>query len=301
MEYAILPFFVVALLIAGALTMLALLLHLKYRQRFLLYVFLWALTSVVLAAAEIIVIYSSVTAAGFKGSARVAYYAIQYSASLPYMYVLPAASHVALARPMRSGVRIAHKTVLGLYGAVAGVLLIIHRSGIYTPLYEVMVAGAHLYGIVFLTSHYRDIEVAESRAVVRTILVFNMVFVPLILVNYILTSVGVIPAGIGRLPLARFVGLAALSLAGIYYAARYFFVSPERVERLLSVSNVRRFHLSEREREVLQLLLRGHGSRPISDRLFISQKTAKNHIYRIYQKTGVRSRIELFRKLGKTA
>ena len=297
MEQVILPFFVIALLIAAGQTMLALLLHLKYRQRFLLYAFLWGLTSVMLAGAEIIAIYSIVTAGGASSPAQVAYYAVQYCASLPYMYVLPVAAHSALARPMRQGVRIGHVTALGVYGAVAGVLLLLHLSGIYTSLYEAMMAGAHLYGIIFLTVHYRDIEVPESRAVVRTILAFNLVFVPLILVNHILTSTGVVPPRIGRLPLLRFVGLASLSLAAIYYTARYFFVSPERVERLLSVSNLQRFHLSEREREILQFLLHGHSSRSISDRLFISQKTAKNHIYRIYRKVGVQSRIELFRSL----
>jgi DNA-binding CsgD family transcriptional regulator len=48
--------------------------------------------------------------------------------------------------------------------------------------------------------------------------------------------------------------------------------------------------LSEREVEVLRLIARGASSREVSDRLFISPKTAEHHIAHIYTKIGVSSR-----------
>jgi DNA-binding CsgD family transcriptional regulator len=55
----------------------------------------------------------------------------------------------------------------------------------------------------------------------------------------------------------------------------------------------RKFKISKREREVIDLICEGKTNKEIEDRLFISIQTVKDHIYRIYQKTGVRNRVEL--------
>lgn len=56
------------------------------------------------------------------------------------------------------------------------------------------------------------------------------------------------------------------------------------------VSDVR--HLTEREREVLRLLARGHSNKGIGERLFISETTAKFHVGNILRKLGVSRRAE---------
>jgi DNA-binding CsgD family transcriptional regulator len=52
--------------------------------------------------------------------------------------------------------------------------------------------------------------------------------------------------------------------------------------------------LTEREREVVQLLLRGNSAKAIARALQISPETARNHLKRIYPKLGVASQAELF-------
>jgi HD-GYP domain-containing protein (c-di-GMP phosphodiesterase class II) len=49
-------------------------------------------------------------------------------------------------------------------------------------------------------------------------------------------------------------------------------------------------NLTKRESEVLALLARGLATKEIAARLFISPKTADNHIQKVYEKTGARSR-----------
>lgn len=50
--------------------------------------------------------------------------------------------------------------------------------------------------------------------------------------------------------------------------------------------------LTEREREVMNQLIQGHRNPDIASALFISEKTVKNHINRIYAKLGVTTRAE---------
>lgn len=52
--------------------------------------------------------------------------------------------------------------------------------------------------------------------------------------------------------------------------------------------------VSKKERAVLVQLLEGKSNREISHELGISEKTVKNHLWKIYRKLGVKSRTQLF-------
>jgi DNA-binding NarL/FixJ family response regulator len=76
-------------------------------------------------------------------------------------------------------------------------------------------------------------------------------------------------------------------------------VAPELMGKLLrSLRGTRReparprVPLTEREREVLELMVEGWDNAQIAARLFISQNTVKNHVAAILAKLGVRNRIQ---------
>lgn len=54
--------------------------------------------------------------------------------------------------------------------------------------------------------------------------------------------------------------------------------------------------MTAREREILGELLAGKTNREISRSLGIAEKTVKNHLWKIYRKWGVKSRIQLYNK-----
>ena len=54
-----------------------------------------------------------------------------------------------------------------------------------------------------------------------------------------------------------------------------------------------KFDISQREKEIIHLLLKGKSNKEIEDALFIAMGTVKNHIYNIYQKIGVKNRAQL--------
>ncbi len=51
--------------------------------------------------------------------------------------------------------------------------------------------------------------------------------------------------------------------------------------------------LSEREREIIEYLIKGSSNKQIAAELFISLSTVKTHVYRIYKKLGIKNRVEL--------
>jgi DNA-binding CsgD family transcriptional regulator len=56
---------------------------------------------------------------------------------------------------------------------------------------------------------------------------------------------------------------------------------------------VEKHDISKRESEVVRLICQGYSNQQISDALFISLQTVKDHTHRIFVKTGVRNRVQL--------
>lgn len=69
-------------------------------------------------------------------------------------------------------------------------------------------------------------------------------------------------------------------------------VSEETVESVHDAITLR-YRLSPREREVMELLVRGYSTERIGKDLHISYHTVKTHVYHIYQKVGVHAQQEL--------
>lgn len=65
-------------------------------------------------------------------------------------------------------------------------------------------------------------------------------------------------------------------------------VQPEALEHL---------PLSRREREVAEGILKGYNRRQLSDQLCVSPETIKKHTANIYKKLGIRSKVELARRV----
>ncbi len=64
---------------------------------------------------------------------------------------------------------------------------------------------------------------------------------------------------------------------------------------------IARNELTAREAEILRLILQGASNKDIAKKLFISASTVRNHIYNIYQKLGVKNRLELINLISKEA
>lgn len=86
--------------------------------------------------------------------------------------------------------------------------------------------------------------------------------------------------------------------AGLARRMLHFMRQPQADERALLADTVdgASFNLSEREIEILQLLVDGHTYTQIADKLFISPQTVKSHIKNIYKKMHVHSRVQAVRK-----
>ena len=67
-------------------------------------------------------------------------------------------------------------------------------------------------------------------------------------------------------------------------------LTPGTLLRVVHTAARAHLGLSARESEVMDLIAGGHSNGEIARELFLSEKTVKNHVNRIYAKLGVRTR-----------
>ena len=71
------------------------------------------------------------------------------------------------------------------------------------------------------------------------------------------------------------------------------FAAPGEVSSGGSGKARERSPLSQREREIVQLVAQGYKNKEMAEKMFISEQTVKNHLHNIFDKLGVSDRLEL--------
>jgi len=149
------------------------------------------------------------------------------------------------------------------------------------------------YGAVVLLAGFRRIEHEAVRGLARSFMVVMLCGVPLMLAERVAASLPGTPSFLREYNLAELAYFLGLSVLVIKYALRYLFEATPAAPAVLPERFIEKYGISPREREIISMMLRGYGNRKISETLFISAMTVKNHIYHIYQKTGVANKIQL--------
>ena len=85
----------------------------------------------------------------------------------------------------------------------------------------------------------------------------------------------------------------AFGIVLIYYFGTYV-LTERRTPNNLNNNFVKHYSISPREQEVIQLMNMGLSNREIAEKLFVSIATVKTHAHNSYEKTGAKSRYELF-------
>jgi DNA-binding CsgD family transcriptional regulator len=114
----------------------------------------------------------------------------------------------------------------------------------------------------------------------------------------ILARAGAVSLGFGRSGFALLFGLAGLAAIGFNLPLRIPAEIPAAAEGVEPAPDGMAL-LSNREMEIAKLLLTGKSYREIGEMLFIAPSTVKTHVLRIYEKAGVKNKMELANKLAK--
>ncbi len=66
----------------------------------------------------------------------------------------------------------------------------------------------------------------------------------------------------------------------------------------INLEDLESYKLSKREKEIIQMMIQGLSNQDISDKYMISISTVKKHVYNIFTKIGINSRMQLLKIFG---
>lgn len=153
--------------------------------------------------------------------------------------------------------------------------------------------GIHLYAATILLRGFKRIESPWLRSLIRSFLVFFGAFALLATVQFVIQNIPTSPRFLHDYPIEQLLYYMGFVILAVVYISRYFAQPGPGAAVNMPEQFVRRFGISHREREIIEMMAQGFSNRAIADKLYISTVTVKNHVYHIYQKTGARNKVQL--------
>jgi len=162
----------------------------------------------------------------------------------------------------------------------------------------VVLLGIHLIAGGILLAGFGRIQHPRLRAVIRSFLIYLGVFTLLAMVQLVIQDLPGTPPLFRDHPLEEMVYYLGFVIMALVFLARYF-AEPTAGEALsLPEDFVSRFGISQRERDIIEMMSQGLSNSAIADKLYISTVTVKNHVYHIYRKTGAGNKVQLLNMIN---
>ncbi len=151
-----------------------------------------------------------------------------------------------------------------------------------------------LYILIICGIYFKKMEDAILKNIVKSFVLFTLLIFSLIILKSVFFSDSSTLA-YGILDSHIFPGFyLGWSVLCIYNNAKYFLHEPvEKNSDSPTDDFIKEYNLTNRETEIIKLLLRGYSNNDICDELSISLATVKSHMHNILEKTGAKSRTEL--------
>jgi len=159
-------------------------------------------------------------------------------------------------------------------------------------------SAVFIYGILYLALKTRKVKDVNQR---RTYRWFNIWYTIILVFTIASLNLSLVNSLFGLLFLLGYMSFHLVPILFLQFYLQNHYISnvgeesfKERMESVIG-----KFGISNRETEVIELICKGMTNQEISDSLYISVQTVKDHIHWVFLKTGVKNRVQLTNLLGK--
>ena len=148
----------------------------------------------------------------------------------------------------------------------------------------------YVYCIVTLWNNLKNIENKQARDVCLAVNITSLCLIPLCFLALFFDFIK---------ELSNPIYVLAFSIIILVYYYSRFTLETEKSQQTttLSLESLSQYKITEREFSVIQLICEGLTNKEIANELSISVNTVNNHVANIFDKTNVRSRIDLLKLL----
>ena len=152
------------------------------------------------------------------------------------------------------------------------------------------------YTVIFI--FLKQVTNRDLRKALKSYLVLGIIIVPTAIVFELGIVITLFPGTDPEIPYPYFIHCLLFNILSIINIFKYLFIPYSGNTPVVHDHFFKEYEITEREKEIINLLVQGLNSKKIGEELFISYGTVKNHIYNIYRKTKVKNRVELINKFS---
>jgi len=160
------------------------------------------------------------------------------------------------------------------------------------------------YALVFMCLNYKDIKTKYKKRVLKIFLTITILFLPYMYLDARSEQIPILsklfPYGLLSLPIFYMLW----NLLSMYFAVKYFkyviyesndLNSQKDIEEVQNKQTefFEKFNITNREKEIILLLIKGDSYNQLAEELSISLTTVKTHVHNIYRKAEVKNKIQL--------
>jgi len=296
MEYIIFLFFLLTCASGFSAVTVSVLLYLKYRRESILYYVFFLSTLTVLTFSFVLDIFDSVSTLSNQNAERlipVVEKWMQFMTYCIFILVGPFCFHKIMGqsiKPSKVGIFIT-LFVISLLDSINHLAFgkWFFGVGLVVPI----LFGVILYIIIFISLHLKNIGNSMLKNALKLFAIITSVFLPVIMLDSFPEHVALFPNSQPYATLTVPVYFFTINCLGTWFAIRYFnqpaFMDGGEITNYF----IQKFDITNREKEITELLATGLSNKEIGKKLFISFRTVETHLFNIYKKTMVRNRVEL--------
>lgn len=150
------------------------------------------------------------------------------------------------------------------------------------------------YEALMVIVNHREIQDKELKHAATIFSMITLSFIPFLVLGYIRSEIYVLKnlqaLKAFSLPTYFFI----INIGTLLWSYTYFNTPAYIVENKLTGYFIKKYGITNKEGEIIELILSGLTYKQIAENLFISPKTVDNHVQNIYRKLKVTNKIQLF-------
>ncbi len=192
---------------------------------------------------------------------------------------------------------------LSVFFIVMDVFILKFKHPLFSDVVYVFIIISIFYSFFIGLLFYKKITDDKKRKLFRNILILFAILIPGYIVDIIfdmklLSLFEHYPNFMWFYPILYSVQAVVITVSLVRYID--FNHKIEIDEKYSNIDIYKEYDVTEREKEIILLILKGYSNLKIGDTLFISVNTVKKHIYNLFKKMDVQNRFELIHKITKS-
>ncbi|MCK5672900.1 MAG: helix-turn-helix transcriptional regulator [Spirochaetales bacterium] len=269
------------------------LLYRKFGHKAFKYLSLLMVGAMLLMLVEAVRTYSNIANTDMEIFKRIVYLTLNPIGEMIQFFMFPAVAFAAV------GKKFPHK--LNVISKIYGIAIVAtFPLAVITGNSDIKLAREffgqsvfHMYAYIVILKNYRSITNEALKKALKSYLILALVVLPPAIAyqSGILNSL--IHKNYLEIPFPYIFYCLLFNILCVANTFKYLFIPVKRDLKDIPDQYVLQYNITNREKEIIELLLKGYSNKQIGKTLFISAKTVKNHIYSIYQKNQVQNRIQL--------